>query len=64
MQLGTDTCNPKVNVWSPEELRDLGRSGINVWTVNDETVMRQLIGRTFMASLHFLAIRTYIDKEQ
>lgn len=44
-QLGTDTCNPKVNVWSPEELGDLGRSGIqfNVWTVNDETVMRQLI---------------------
>jgi glycerophosphoryl diester phosphodiesterase len=44
-ELGTDTCNPKVNVWSPEELGDLGQSGIqfNVWTVNDEAVMRQLI---------------------
>jgi len=44
-EFGTDTCNPKVNVWSPEELGDLGRSGIqfNVWTVNEEAVMRQLI---------------------
>ena len=43
--LGTDACNPKVNVWNPEELADLGRGGIqfNVWTVNEETVMRQLI---------------------
>ncbi len=44
-ELGTVTCNPKVNIWSPEELDDLGRSGIqlNVWTVNEEPVMRQLI---------------------
>jgi glycerophosphoryl diester phosphodiesterase len=44
-QLGTNACNPKVNVWSPQELGELGRSGIqfNVWTVNDEAVMRQLI---------------------
>jgi len=43
--LGTDTCNSKVNAWSPEELSDLGQSGIqfNVWTVNEETLMRQLI---------------------
>lgn len=44
-ELGTNTCNPKVGVWSPEELGDLGRRGIqfNVWVVNDEALMRQLI---------------------
>jgi len=44
-QLGTNACNPKVGVWSPQELSELGRSGIqfNIWTVNDEVVMRQLV---------------------
>jgi glycerophosphoryl diester phosphodiesterase len=44
-QLGANACNPKAGVWSPSELGELGRDGIqfNVWTVNDEAVMRQLI---------------------
>ena len=43
--LGTDTCNPKVDVWKPEELAAFNQDGIefNVWTVNDEATMRQLI---------------------
>jgi glycerophosphoryl diester phosphodiesterase len=44
-ELGTHACNPKAGVWSPQELRELGQRGIefNVWTVNDETEMRELI---------------------
>jgi glycerophosphoryl diester phosphodiesterase len=44
-ELGTDVCNPKVGAWTPQELVELGQSGIrfNVWTVNDETTMRSLI---------------------
>jgi glycerophosphoryl diester phosphodiesterase len=43
--LGTNTCNPNVDVWSKIELKDLGREGIlfNVWTVNDESTMSELI---------------------
>jgi len=43
--LGTKTCNPKVDVWNPDELEELGREGIhfNVYTVNDEAKMKQLI---------------------
>jgi glycerophosphoryl diester phosphodiesterase len=43
--LGTKTCNPKVDVWNPGELEELGREGIhfNVYTVNDEAKMKQLI---------------------
>jgi glycerophosphoryl diester phosphodiesterase len=43
--LGTDTCNPKAGAWSPQELRELGQAGIrfNVWTVNDEAEMKELI---------------------
>jgi glycerophosphoryl diester phosphodiesterase len=44
-ELGTDTCNPKADVWSTQELREFGQNGIrfNVWTVNDESTMRGLI---------------------
>lgn len=44
-ELGTDTCNPKAGIWTPQELREFGKHGIrfNVWTVNDETAMRSLI---------------------
>jgi len=44
-QLGASACNPKANIWSAKELAELGQSGIqfNVWTVNDEAVMNQLI---------------------
>jgi glycerophosphoryl diester phosphodiesterase len=44
-ELGTDVCNPKVGAWTPQELVELGQSGIrfNVWTVNDEPTMRSLI---------------------
>jgi glycerophosphoryl diester phosphodiesterase len=44
-ELGTDACNPKAGVWSPQELHEFGKSDIhfNVWTVNDETVMKSLI---------------------
>ena len=43
--LGTNACNPKVDVWDPDELADLGQDGLqfNVWTVNDEATMRQLV---------------------
>ena len=43
--LGTDSCNPKVDVWKPEELAAFYQDGIefNVWTVNDEATMRQLM---------------------
>jgi len=44
-QLGTNACNPKAGVWKPQELGELGQSGLefNVWTVNDESEMKQLI---------------------
>lgn len=44
-QLGTNACNPKAGVWSRQELGELGQSGVefNVWTVNDESEMQQLI---------------------
>ena len=44
-QLGTQACNPKVGIWKPQELGELGSSGLqfNVWTVNDESEMKQLI---------------------
>jgi len=43
--LGTDTCNPKLGVWSPAEMEKLGQEGIkfNIYTVNDEDDMKQLI---------------------
>lgn len=44
-QLGTNACNPKTGVWKPRELAELGQGGLefNVWTVNDESEMKQLI---------------------
>jgi glycerophosphoryl diester phosphodiesterase len=44
-QLGTNACNPKAGVWQPQELGELGSSGIefNVWTVNDESEVKELI---------------------
>ena len=44
-QLGTSACNPKIGVWKPAELGELGQGGLlfNVWTVNDESDMKQLI---------------------
>jgi len=44
--LGTDACNPKDSVWSPQELAELSQNGIhfNVWTVNEEARMKDLIG--------------------
>jgi len=44
-QLGTTACNPKAGVWKPQDLAELAASGIefNVWTVNDESEMKQLI---------------------
>ena len=43
--LGRNSCNPKVDVWKPEELATFNQEGIefNVWTVNDETTMKQLM---------------------
>ena len=43
--LGTDTCNPKVGIWSIQELSELSQQSVrfNVWTVNDEALMRNLI---------------------
>ncbi|MBU0493685.1 MAG: glycerophosphodiester phosphodiesterase [Chloroflexi bacterium] len=42
--LGTDTCNPKAGVWSPQELGEFSNAGIhfNVWTVNDEGLIKEL----------------------
>jgi len=44
-QLGTTACNPKAGVWKPQELGEMVQSGVefNVWTVNDESEMKQLI---------------------
>jgi glycerophosphoryl diester phosphodiesterase len=44
-ELDADTCNPKVSAWPAQALREFGQSGIhfNVWTVNDEALMRNLI---------------------
>jgi glycerophosphoryl diester phosphodiesterase len=44
-EIGADACNPKLDVWNIQELVDLGKKGIhfNVWTVNDESTMRELI---------------------
>ncbi len=44
-QLGTTACNPKAGIWKPQDLAELAASGIefNVWTVNDESEMQQLI---------------------
>jgi len=44
-QLGTKACNPKSGVWKPQKLAELAQSGIlfNVWTVNDESEMKELI---------------------
>ena len=43
--LGTNTCNPKLDVWSKKELKELALQGIqlNVWTVNDEATIKELI---------------------
>lgn len=43
--LGTNACNPKSEVWNARELAELRQSGIlfNVWTVNDESEMRELV---------------------
>jgi glycerophosphoryl diester phosphodiesterase len=45
LALGTDSCNPKVDVWSPDELAAFIQDGLefNVWTVNDEATMKQLL---------------------
>ena len=43
--LGTDTCNPKLGVWSTDEMEILGEEGIkfNIYTVNDEDDMKKLL---------------------
>jgi glycerophosphoryl diester phosphodiesterase len=43
--IGTDMCNPKVDIWSVQELSELSQQGVrfNVWTVNDEALMKDLI---------------------
>lgn len=43
--LGTSACNPKSGAWSARELKELGQGGIqmNVWTVNDEGEMAELV---------------------
>ncbi|GAB4456185.1 MAG: glycerophosphodiester phosphodiesterase family protein [Anaerolineae bacterium] len=43
--LGAEACNPKLNTWSYERMRELQAEGVrfNVWTVNDELAMRALI---------------------
>ncbi len=42
---GTDSCNPKIDVWSKQDLEQLGKEGIkfNIWTVNDPATMNELI---------------------
>lgn len=44
-EIGTDTVNPKINNWSYQRMTELEAQGIhfNVWTVNDELVMKALI---------------------
>lgn len=44
-ELGTDTINPKYTVWSYKRMAELEQTGINfnVWTVNDELIMKALI---------------------
>lgn len=44
-ELGAETCNPKINTWSYDRMRELQAQGVafNVWTVNDETTMQALI---------------------
>ncbi len=43
--LNAQACNPRWDVWSYERMRELQAEGVrfNVWTVNDELVMRALI---------------------
>ena len=43
--IGTDTVNPKYTAWSYKRIAELEQDGINfnVWTVNDELVMKALI---------------------
>lgn len=43
--LGAEACNPRLNTWSYERMRELQAEGVrfNVWTVNDELAMRALI---------------------
>ena len=42
---GTRYINPKSSVWSYQQIKELSAAGIafNVWTVNDESVMKSLI---------------------
>ena len=44
-QLGITACNPKAGIWKPQDLAALAAGGIefNVWTVNGESEMKQLI---------------------
>jgi glycerophosphoryl diester phosphodiesterase len=43
--LGTSACNPMLGAWSPDELGELERQGIqtNIWTVNGRADMEQLV---------------------
>ena len=45
LELGTDTCNPKVTAWNYKRLDKMRAQGIsfNVWTVDDELTMKALI---------------------
>lgn len=42
---GTRYINPKFSVWSYQQIKELSAAGIafNIWTVNDESVMKALI---------------------
>jgi glycerophosphoryl diester phosphodiesterase len=44
-ELNAEACNPKVNTWSYDRMRELQEQGVafNVWTVNDELTMQALI---------------------
>ncbi len=44
-ELDAQACNPRLNIWSYERMRELQAQGVrfNVWTVNDELTMRALI---------------------
>jgi glycerophosphoryl diester phosphodiesterase len=44
-ELGAEACNPKINTWSYQKMAAMESQGVhfNVWTVNDELVMKALI---------------------
>jgi len=45
IQFNTKYVNPKVTVWSPDQLKEMSAKGIlfNVWTVNEDIELRALI---------------------